>query len=238
MGLPQGGHASPGQEGAVQSGAPPLPPGRPGDPQLTPSSISLRHPRSPGLLPYEQKRTEWHEVFGRYCPHFAVDDVVAMPLPKPREFERGDEYKLSLSLEHYNFHTSWMRIVEGKRRSISIPMVHVTMVYAGEEVRSFRAKVVPLPKEYSRAHEESVGHFRNETHWPKLLVVKYEWEERDLVRVDAGILAITLIGVLVTAYLALGIIRGSRKDLAEFARESMADDEIYYGQGGRPLKGE
>lgn len=164
--------------------------------------------------------------------------MVAMPLPKPREFERGNEYKLSLSLEHYNFHTSWMRIVEGKRRSISIPMVHVTMVYAGEEVRSFRAKVVPLPKEYSRAHEESVSHFRNETHWPKLLVVKYEWEERDLVRVDAGILAITLIGVLVTAYLALGIIRGSRKDLAEFARESMADDEIYYGQGGRPLKGE
>ena len=32
VGLPQGGHASPGQEGAVQSGAPPLPPGRPGDP--------------------------------------------------------------------------------------------------------------------------------------------------------------------------------------------------------------
>ena len=52
VGLPQGGHASPGQEGAVQSGAPPLPPGRPGDPQLTPSSISLRQPplaRSPSL---------------------------------------------------------------------------------------------------------------------------------------------------------------------------------------------
>ena len=32
VGLPQGGHASPGQEGAVQSGAPPPPPGRPGDP--------------------------------------------------------------------------------------------------------------------------------------------------------------------------------------------------------------
>ena len=158
-----------------------------------------------------------------------------MPLPKPREFERGDEYKLSLSLEHYNFHTSWMRIVEGKRRSISIPLVHVTMVYAGEEVRSFRAKVVPLPKEYSRAHEESVSHFRNETHWPKLLVVKYEWEERDLGGWTLGSChyADRRPGDRIPRP---GDHQGLEEGLAEFARESMADMRFTTGRGRPPRR--
>ena len=192
---------------------------------------------------FNQLRTEWHEVFGRFCPHFGVNRVVAMPLPKPKSFEKGHDYKISFALDHYNFHTSWMRVIDGKKKSISIPIIQVNMVHAGERVTGFRAKVVPLPREYSNAHSESISHFRNETHWPKHLVVKYEWEERNVVKVDLGILVITAIGVLVTAYLTTKIVSGSKEKLAHFAQEvSAGGEDPYMGGGGQSreqlLKGE
>ncbi|QDZ19306.1 hypothetical protein HOP50_02g18210 [Chloropicon primus] len=187
---------------------------------------------------FNQKRTEWHEIFGRFCPHFAVNDVVAVPLAKPHGFEKGDDYKLSLALDHYNFHTSWMRVINGKKASVSIPMVHVNLVHAGEEVTSFRAKVVPLPQEYSNTHAESINHFKNQTHWPKLLVVKYEWEERDLVRLDAGIAAITLLGVVVGAYLMAKIVSKSKGELEEFVNDISSEDGLSLAARREMIKGE
>ena len=186
---------------------------------------------------FRQQRTEWHEVFGRFSPHFAVSRVVAMPLPKPKEFEAGDDYKLSLALDHYNFHSPWMRIIDGKKKSISIPMIRVDMVLAGEEVRGFKAKVVPLPREYSNAHAESINHFRNDTHWPKLLVVEYNWTERDSVKVELGILVVTSIGVLVGAYLMLKIIGGAKGKLSMFVQE-VSEGQNTRGRGYQQQKGE
>mmetsp|Transcript_12650 Transcript_12650/g.35297 ORF Transcript_12650/g.35297 Transcript_12650/m.35297 type:complete len:207 (+) Transcript_12650:363-983(+) len=163
---------------------------------------------------------------------------VAVPLAKPHGFEKGDDYKLSLALDHYNFHTSWMRVINGKKASVSIPMVHVNLVHAGEEVTSFRAKVVPLPQEYSNTHAESINHFKNQTHWPKLLVVKYEWEERDLVRLDAGIAAITLLGVVVGAYLMAKIVSKSKGELEEFVNDISSEDGLSLAARREMIKGE
>jgi hypothetical protein len=187
---------------------------------------------------YRQLRTEWHEVFGRFSPHFGVDGMVALPIPKPQDFEKGDDYKLSFALDHYTFHSPWMRIIDGKKKSISIPMIQVDMVLAGEELTSFRAKVVPLPKEYSSAHMESINHFRNDTHWPKLLVVKYNWKEKDLVKVELGILVVTAIGVLVGTYLMLKIIAGSG-ELSAFMHEVSENNHVQEKTQGMPQqKGE
>ena len=163
-----------------------------------------------------------------------------MPIPKPQEFEKGDDYKLSLALDHYRFHSSWMRIIDGKKNSISIPMIQVDLVLAGEELRSFRAKVVPLPKEYSSAHAESISHFRNDTHWPKLLVVKYNWKEKDLVKVELGILVVTAIGVLVGTYLIMKIIAGSG-EISNFMQEvsdNNVQEKMRLQQGMPQEKGE
>mmetsp|Transcript_6887 Transcript_6887/g.12644 ORF Transcript_6887/g.12644 Transcript_6887/m.12644 type:complete len:236 (-) Transcript_6887:57-764(-) len=184
---------------------------------------------------FKKVRTEWHEISGRFCPHFGVNGVVAVPLPKPQGFERGDDYKISLALGHYTFHSSWMKVIDGKKFASAAPMIQVNLVRAGEDVTGFRAKVTPLPKGYASSHSESVSHFRNETHWPKLLVVKYDWEEKNSVLVDIGILVITSIGVLVSAYLMLRIIANSRENLYMFVEEFSGNVEDS-SAGGYPTR--
>ncbi len=210
---------------------------------------------------FKQVRSEWHEIFGRYCPHFGVDRLVAVPLPKPKTFEAGDDYKMSLALDHYNFHTSWLKLIDGKRPSsglgfglgfgagdgqdTNVPMLEVDLVRAGEDVTAFRAKVVPLPAKYAAAHGETVEHFRNATHWPKLLLVKYTWQERHLVRVDRGLLVVTAIGVLVGAYLMIQILSGAGDKLSLFVEDvaynyagAGGDDSAGGFARGRPMGGD
>mmetsp|Transcript_5302 Transcript_5302/g.13634 ORF Transcript_5302/g.13634 Transcript_5302/m.13634 type:complete len:122 (-) Transcript_5302:972-1337(-) len=121
-------------------------------------------------------------------------------------------------------------------------MLEVDLVRAGEDVTGFRAKVVPLPAKYAASHGEMVEHFRNATHWPKLLVVKYTWQERHLVQVDRGLLVVTAMGVLVGAYLMLKILSGTVDKLSLFV-EDVAHNYGGAGEGsgrsmGDTLKGE
>lgn len=140
---------------------------------------------------FHGSRTHWHDLLARHCPTFAVDRVVALPIPKPLSFRPDDEYKIALSFDGDRHATTWLPILAPSSSPDGnpdpVPMLDVELVHGHGHVLAARADVVAVSPEYLRRHAELVREFQSPETWPKHLLVRYRWTERVDVDANAGL---------------------------------------------------
>lgn len=69
----------------------------------------------------------------------------------------------------------------------AVPLVEVTLRRSGEELLGATAEVLEAPQEYQQRHPVLVAELRNVTHWPKHVLVHYQFDTRNEVDLDRGL---------------------------------------------------
>ena len=73
---------------------------------------------------FHGSRTQWHDLLARHCPRFAVDSVVAVPIPKPLSFRPTDAYKIMLAFDHDRHLTEWLPLISPETTYI-LSLIHI-----------------------------------------------------------------------------------------------------------------
>ena len=138
---------------------------------------------------FHGSRTQWHDLLARHCPTFAVDRVVALPIPKPLSFRPDDEYKIALSFDGDRHATTWLPVLAPSSSSDDnpdpVPMLDVELVHGHGHVLAARASRTSSPSPPSTYDDTPNSRWymvRGPETWPKHLLVRYRWTER----VDVG----------------------------------------------------
>ncbi len=152
-----------------------------------------------------------------------------MPIPKPTQLGPKDDYKLSLAMDHYRFHTAWLKVIDSKTQFY--PMLEVTLRRAGESLRGTKVKVVPMPAAYANMHKDAVDSFSNPSEWPKHLIVRYRWEEEVLISVSFGLSVVSMVGVILSGYLIVSVVMSSKTKLLMFAHKVTAGGGVGFDAG-------
>ncbi|CAI7836434.1 unnamed protein product [Closterium sp. NIES-53] len=180
-------------------------------------------------------RTHWHDAIGRHCPRFGINREVALPIPRPVGFEMAEHsYKMSLSVGNEKFVTPWLLVIG--RKSQNVPLIEVTLTHFAGDLRGVQAKVHNLPHEYLERHRQLALEFRNESHWPKHVLMRYTWNEYAEVDVTAGLLVLFASTFILTTFLAVYILQSSKDKLAKFMNEQMAESAAAVPGGGEVAK--
>jgi len=192
------------------------------------------------------RRTLWHDVLGRHTPHFARDRWVALPLPEPREFAAGADYKLSLSFDGGRHLTGWLPLLPGGGGAAapSVPVLHVTLEHSGPRLLGVRAVVERLDargeafaQAFWASHDEAEAEWVK-GRWPKHLVIDYRWEERAETDAEGALAGLLLVSLALSGLLIFSALRTSKDalSLASFAR-SMATEGDLHGFGSAAERG-
>lgn len=152
-------------------------------------------------------RTNWRDLTAHHCPRFGVPRTVALPLqaPKTGAAATGDasdgaaaaavsDYRLQLSFDGDRLATPWVRVIGGGRAGGGMPLVTVTLRAVGRELKGVRAEVAPLPDDLLLAHADLYDEFRNASHWPKHVLLRYEFEAAPAAALDAGLCVVVAAG--------------------------------------------
>eukprot|EP00475_Leptophrys_vorax_P038210 TRINITY_DN6697_c0_g1_i1.p1 TRINITY_DN6697_c0_g1~~TRINITY_DN6697_c0_g1_i1.p1 ORF type:complete len:226 (+),score=15.91 TRINITY_DN6697_c0_g1_i1:293-970(+) len=170
---------------------------------------------------FNNMRTHWHDAIGRHCPRFGINREAALPIPRPVGFEMKEHsYKLSLSFGKERFVTPWLLVISRRGNPV---LIDVTLTHFAGDLRSVQAKVVPLPDAYLERHSQLAHEFRNASHWPKHVILKYTWKEYAEVDVTAGLLVLFGTTFILTTILAIYILQSSKDKIAKFVNEQMVE---------------
>ena len=153
---------------------------------------------------------------------------VALPLPQPVGFASADDYKLQLSFDGDRVTTHWVQVTG--RRAPEAPFLLVEMLRSGDALVSVSARVKSLPltdPQYAKIKAE----FSNPAVWPKHLPVHYSWQARHEVDVDRGLTVLFGAGTAAMLFVALGVVRSYRRQLAQFV-DDVAGDVPFASGGG------
>lgn len=186
---------------------------------------------------FNYQRTSWHDLQGRHCPRFEQDSVVSIPIPKPKLFNEVDEYKIQLAFDHERLLSSWLTILakpdspgagfaifhEHKLTDdVLIPYVKVSLWKREDELLRVQVHSARLPETYMSIHPGLVEEYKNRSHWPKHVLVKYEWESYDDVDAERGLLVLLYGGLLTIAIIMSGIVFTSKKSFERFFKETVS----------------
>lgn len=178
---------------------------------------------------FHQRRTNWQDLLGQHCPRFGMDRLVALPVPQPQlPFVETDSYKLQLSFNGDRLLTQWLPVIG--QDAPDIPLVHVRLRRSGDEVLGVAAEVVDAPAHYKDLHPLLATELKNVTHWPKHVLLRYEWITENDVDLDRGLYVLFAIGIAAVLLLMLNALRGMHAKLAQFLQEVTSDDQL--GPGG------
>lgn len=150
-------------------------------------------------------RTHWHDLLGKHCPKFALDHIVALPIPRPVSFKEEDEYKIAFTFDGDRHLTSWLTILSKPLAELHshdeknpvVPMIDVELQHGGGEIHKARARTVAVSDAYLKEHAELVREYHNATAWPKHLLIRYRWVETVDVDADAGM--VMMLGLCLVA---------------------------------------
>ena len=145
-------------------------------------------------------------------------------------FSSGDDYKLALAFDGDRFMTPWLAVMGG--RAPAVPMVDVHLTHGGGTVRAVKAKVVPVPEIVQIMHRSVVEEFGNESHWPKHVLVRYQWTEEVEVDATAGAYVLLGFGVIVASIASSSALLSHQAKLGSFFREIVREDEDGGAGGG------
>ncbi|KAL2614251.1 hypothetical protein R1flu_025943 [Riccia fluitans] len=170
---------------------------------------------------YHSMRTSWIDQLGRHCPRFGIDNEVVLPLPKPTGYTGTDPYKIALLFGSEKYQTPWLFVVG--RSSMEVPMIDVTLRYAGSDFLGATAKVVNMPDSYLNEHPNIKTNFWEPNNWPKHILVRYFWEEDSEIDVAAGLYVLFGSGLVLTVAMALHILQSSKDKLSRFIKENVVE---------------
>ncbi|KAL3698920.1 hypothetical protein R1sor_016942 [Riccia sorocarpa] len=170
---------------------------------------------------YHSLRTKWIDQLGRHCPRFGIDNEVVLPLPKPQGYTGADPYKISLQFGSEKYQTPWLFVIG--RSSMDVPMIDVTLRYAGSEFLGSTAKVVSMPDSYLKEHPDIKTNYWEPNSWPKHILVRYSWEEGSEIDVAGGLYVLFGSGLVLTVAMALHILQSSKDKLSRFIKENVVE---------------
>lgn len=158
--------------------------------------------------------------------------MVAIPLPKPHaELQKGkDHYKIQLSFDGDRYVTPWLKII-GNGVPV-VPVVEVLLTKAGDELLGVTASVTAASDAYLHQHHKLVEEFKNESHWPKHLLVRYHFKSEHEADLDRGLYIVMAIGLFSLLLVTANAARGAKGKLALFLQEMIADTESMPGVSG------
>eukprot|EP00891_Asterochloris_glomerata_P007610 jgi/Astpho2/7610/e_gw1.00115.120.1_t len=168
------------------------------------------------------KRTHWQDLLGRNCPHFGEQTVAVVPLGLFGGLSTVDKYKVSFSFDGERLVTPWLTLI-GKHAP-AVPMLEVELTYSAAELVAAKAKVVLVPPAYLQQHALLVEEFRNSTHWPKHLLVRYQWVNVSPVEALKGLYVVSGAGILASMVIILSVIFTYQEKLQQFMAEIAGDD--------------
>ncbi len=67
-------------------------------------------------------------------------------------------------------------------------------MHIGGALRTVRAAAQPAPHSFTSLHGELMDEFRNASHWPKHVLVRYRWREAGVADEAGGLYAVLLLG--------------------------------------------
>ncbi|KAF3333592.1 hypothetical protein FCM35_KLT01283 [Carex littledalei] len=170
---------------------------------------------------YHGSRTVWHDVVGRYCPVFAVNKEVLMPIPKPVGFTGADPYKLSFQIGHEKVYVPWLYVIN--RKSPEVPMIDFHLKYSGNDIHGVTAKVIDMPHHYIQVHQDIKKNFWSPQQWPKFIIVRYTWEETSEIDVAGGFYVLFGSGLILSFILAIYVLQSSKDKLEKFVIDTVVD---------------
>eukprot|EP00246_Nothoceros_aenigmaticus_P003544 TRINITY_DN14718_c0_g1_i1.p1 TRINITY_DN14718_c0_g1~~TRINITY_DN14718_c0_g1_i1.p1 ORF type:complete len:221 (-),score=27.31 TRINITY_DN14718_c0_g1_i1:267-929(-) len=172
---------------------------------------------------YHNARTDWYEELGRHCPRFLLDKEVVVPVPKPIGYTNSDEYKLSFEFGREKFITSWLLVIG--RQSTEVPMLDVTLKHTGGDLVGVTAKVVSMPAKYLDTHPQIRQEFWDVNVWPKHILVRYVWEDKSEVDVEAFFYVLFGWAFFMTLVTSLTILQTSKDKIARFVQDNIVDTQ-------------
>uniref|UniRef100_A0A7R9W1U5 Transmembrane 9 superfamily member n=1 Tax=Chlamydomonas euryale TaxID=1486919 RepID=A0A7R9W1U5_9CHLO len=197
---------------------------------------------------FHEVRTQWHDLLGSHCPRFGQERLVALPLPRPHlPLEpKVDTYKIQLSFDGDRHVTHWLKVIGPG--APPVPVVHVTLRRAGEDILGVKAQVQIAPISYEHMHKPLVEEWQNASAWPKHLLIKYKFQSEHEVDLDRGIYVLMVMGLTVFFILVMGAAAGSEAKLSKFLHDmtseaalafvptqQAATSEVVVGGGSEPL---
>jgi len=168
---------------------------------------------------FHEVRTHWHDLLARHCPHFGRSRVVAVPVPQPQGFKAVDTYKIQFSIAGDRLFSGWLKLLGGS--SPGVPMVDMTLVRVGNDIKSISAEVVEVPDHYAAHHATLVEEWSNATHWPKHLLVDFKWEEAHEVDAVPGMYVLFATALVAALVLAVSSLASHQDKLQELAEDVM-----------------
>jgi hypothetical protein len=103
------------------------------------------------------------------------------PQLKPCSTPAGDRYL-----------TPWLKVLGPG--APPVPVVHVTVRRAGEDILGVKAMVHTAPVEYEHQHKALVDEWLNASAWPKHLLIRYHFVSEREVDLDQGLYVLMAIG--------------------------------------------
>eukprot|EP00210_Caulerpa_lentillifera_P004612 g4398.t1 len=183
---------------------------------------------------FENQRTNWHDLQGRHCPRFEQETFVAIPIPKPKDYHELDEYKIQFAFDHERLVSSWLTIISKPNapgaafdlfhghkltNEVLVPFVTVTLWKRDDELLRVKVESRRLPEQYMSSHPELVKEYKDHSHWPKHILVKYQWESYDEVDAERGLLVLLYGGLFMIVVMILGVLVNARENLERFLTE-------------------
>lgn len=174
---------------------------------------------------FHEVRTHWHDLLARHCPHFGRTRVVVIPVPQPLGFKSVDTYKIGFSIAGDRLYTTWLKILGGS--TPEVPMIEMTLVRMGEDIKSISAEVQPVPEHYSGHHAALVEEWANATQWPKHLLVDYKWKEEQEVDAVPGMYILFATALVAAIVVAVSALAHQQDNLQEFAGDIISEPDIF-----------
>lgn len=144
-------------------------------------------------------RTEFTEMPAHYCPRFAQQSAVAVPVPMARTaIGRGavEEYKLQLSFDAGRVVTPWAKAPLGNQAA---PEIMVDLHFAGSTLLSATASVRNLTDMAGRAEKPPHEH----------AVLRFRWVRSAEMDADAGLAMVSLFSLVSAVIAASRVLKSS-----------------------------
>jgi hypothetical protein len=192
-----------------------------------------------------KQRTQWVDVLEKHCPSFGKNKMVAFRVEKPSSLtmvmpEEGDEIKIQFAFDNERHFTVWLPLQFSsltatsttalKGREKKVPMISFTFTHHIGHIMNVKSESLFIEmkgakKQLHHQHFEALAEEWSSTSslrstWPKHVLLKYEFIEKESVDVNKGL------GVLMAFMLLVFIASVSKVKMDEDGSGENGDSKL------------
>ena len=198
-----------------------------------------------------KQRTQWVDVLEKHCPSFGKNKMVAFRVERPSSLtmvmpEEGDEIKIQFAFDNERHFTVWLPLQFSsltatsttalKGREKKVPMIAFTFTHHIGHIVNVKSEssfieMKGAKKQLHHQHFEALAEEWSSTSslrsaWPKHVLLKYEFIEKESVDVNKGL------GVLMAFMLLVFIASVSKIKMDEDVSGEDEDSKLSSRQKG------